>query len=216
MAQKVTAEYVAEVIKRNQCDRMAAYDRSGKVRYDYREGAPEELADAVQALCDNTVGLFQVEVWRYKGPGKKGLSSHALRFTLSGATDEQTTAAQSIGGGPSWREYYDLREQMMRRDLEQEQEDKSSAVIAQVLPIAQDLIKAVLLQRAAVTAPIQGVPEKSAPGTSAMDDDLKQALRAVAIIHDADPDTFHSYAPLIISKAAELKSKGNAKPKATS
>jgi hypothetical protein len=219
---KVTADFVKGVIERRDCDRLAAYDRSGKWRFDYREGTPANLVEAIDDLVESSAGLFVVKLWKNSDrTGRKALADDALSFMLTGRAQDESVNGVTTGGGagPGWREWMDLKEELIRKELREEMSGRTDDVIGKVLPLVERLVVAGMNGRAAVrpVAAVSPAPPVAAP-TPAPDapaDELREVLRAVTLIYRRDRNTFNSYAPLIVSQAEALSQPATDEPAAT-
>jgi hypothetical protein len=206
---KVTAEFVKGVIERRACDRLAAYDRSGKWRFDYREGTPEDMVEAIDELVESSAGPFVVKLWKASDrTGRKALADDALSFMLQGRAQEETVNGMNGGGaGPGWREFMDLKAELIRKELREEMGDRNDDVLGKVLPLVERLVVAGMNGRAPVRPVAAVTPAPAAdpaPAPDAPGDDLREVLRAVTLIYRRDRNTFNSYAPLIVSQAEAL------------
>jgi hypothetical protein len=215
---KVTADFVKGVIERQGCDRIAAYDRSGKWKFDYREGKPEDLVSAVDDLVESSAGLFIVKLWKETGrTGRKALADESLSFMLQGRAQDESVNGTGHQSGPGWREFMDLRTDLIRRELREEMGSRSDDMLGKVLPLVEKLVvagmhgKAPIRPVAAVEQPANDAPRERKP----VDDELREVLQAVALIYKRDRTTFNSYAPLIVSQAEGLAQPAPAEQVAT-
>jgi hypothetical protein len=215
---KVTAEFVKGVIERRACDRLAAYDRTGKWRFDYREGTPAELVEAIDELVESSAGPFVVRLWKAsERPGRKALADDALSFMLAGRAQEETVNGMNGGGaGPGWREFMDLKAELIRKELREEMGERNDDVLGKVLPLVERLVVAGMNGRAPVR-PVAAVerspaaaPKEAAPEPPA--DELREVLRAVTLIYRRDRATFDNYAPIIMNQADQLVTPQSAEP----
>lgn len=192
----VRVSLVRSVCAANGLDLLQVYDQAKRQMIFEARGTADVL-QALDTLPDELNGTFRLVGTQQ---GAKGKEAPAFEWVVSfnGSGDDAPRGVGSVDGGPTWREYIELREELLTMRLREEMApaspgpwDKIAEMLPQMLPGIMG--KAAPVVPAAAAQPVAG----AAADGGALPPDVLAAAQNVVKLFKQQPQTFAQYAPVL-------------------
>lgn len=206
---RVALDYVLARVEAEGLDRMVAHQKSGgglgKIA---QANSVEEIKEILSTLPSQVQGDIVLKVWKATAnKGRKGLQEVAYTWTVAGTMDGgAVNGAPGYAGGPSWREFMELRLQLMQKEIEAKHasKEKDGIGFADFAPLLQGLIGR-LGSAAPTPSPVTGAeqpaPAASPKAASGRDPELDAILADVVRFYRRNPEQARQMAPSLHAMA---------------
>ena len=178
-------------------DHLQVYDQAKRSLIYEARGAAEVLT-ALDELPEVLSGTFRLLGTQQ---GAKGKEAPAFEWVCTFDGDnggEASTARVGSVDGPSWRELFELREELLEMRLRSELQpagagpwDKIAEMLPEILPGIMGKVTGAPVAAAVPAAPVAA----AAPGE--LPEDVMKAAANIAKLYRMDPATFAQYAPVL-------------------
>lgn len=200
---RCSLEYVVGRIEAEGLDRVFVFTKGAGGALGHKIASAEGTTAAVELLSTlpaQVAGDMVVKAWKHRPELRKpNTADLAYHWTVSG-TMAVTGAGGYAGngaGGPSWREYLDLKLELARREIEAKYADKDGDGfnMRDLAPVLQGLI-------ARLGAPSQPVAPAPAPvastgGGGSDEPELRAILADVVRFYRNNPEQARQFAPML-------------------
>lgn len=197
-------------------DRLVAFDSRGR-KVEEAEGT-KEIIETLDNLERSTPDWIHVTLNKYKADSKDKRSWEARSFHAEfKGTGEMPGAVGATrdeygGRGPTWREFFDLKLENMRKEVEEQNATTTANIVRELSPAITMLIgalgKKMIGGSDAAPAPIAAPTPRATPDApdSPMPMELRVMLANVVKVYRNNPDVARQYAPAIEQLANQAPS----------
>lgn len=199
---KVAAQYVKDRVEAEHLDRLIAtakgYGQAGGGII-AKANTEADVMDILDTLPGQVSGEFVVKVWKDSAnKGRKALHDVAYTFILDGQMNGAGNIQGMNAGGPTWREYLDLKLQLARNEMEARNAGKDDDTLKTLAPMIQGIAMHLLKAPGpTIVPPVEPIAAAPATEPKETDAELSAILRDVVRFYRKSPQQAKEFAPML-------------------
>lgn len=207
---RVSLEYVVGRIEAEGLDRVFVFTKGAGGALGHKIASAEgtqAAVDLLSTLPGQVAGDMVVKAWKHRPELRKpNTADLAYHWTVSGTMAVTGAGGYAgTGGGPSWREYLDLKLELARREMEAKYADKENDGfnMRDLAPVLQGLV----MRLGAPSQPVAVAPAPvaSTGGGASDDPELRSILADVVRFYRNNPEQARQFAPMLRDMANQQR-----------